>query len=169
MDTGKRVKVFLSLGTNMGNREKNLQKAFSCLKEEIINVKTSRVYETLPLYVENQPRFLNCVISGETGMQALDLLDYLLNLEKKLGRNRTNVPEKGPRLIDIDILLYNDEIIHNERLHIPHPGIYERQFVLQPLIDLEPDLKDPETGHLFSFFLAKCDNQGISVYKDMLL
>ena len=166
MNALKKAKVFLSLGTNTGNRKINLRKTCFFLKTEISNITISRVYETLPLYVENQPKFLNCVVSGETDKSPYSLLDYCLDLENRLGRDRAHKPEKGPRVIDIDILLYNSEIIHNNRLHIPHPGMYEREFVLIPLLELDPEIKDPETGYSFTIFLDKLKGQGVSLYAE---
>lgn len=164
MNALKKAKIFLSLGTNMGDREKNLQKTLICLNRELSFIKCSHFYETLPLYVKDQPKFLNCVICGETVKPPFELLDYLLNLEYTIGRNRINSQDKGPRVIDIDILLYNKSIINHPRLHIPHPGIYEREFVLVPLLELEPLLQDPVSGHPFSFFLEKLHNQGVTRY-----
>lgn len=160
------AKIFLSLGTNMGDRERNLHITLDCLNRELSSLRLSHLYETLPLYVENQPKFLNCVVIGETGKSPLEFLHYLLDLEQKVGRNRNCLQDKGPRVIDIDILLYNREIINHERLHIPHPGIYERQFVLIPLLELEPGLPDPVSGQPFSFFLEKLKGQGVTFYAD---
>ncbi|MBN2533810.1 MAG: 2-amino-4-hydroxy-6-hydroxymethyldihydropteridine diphosphokinase [Spirochaetales bacterium] len=166
MNALKKAKVFLSLGTNMGNRKKNLQMVYTQLSLELSSLRISPLYETLPLYVKDQPEFLNCVVSGETGKSPYELLDYVLDLEQTTGRTRTNSQNKGPRVIDIDILLYNKEIINQKQLQIPHPGMYERQFVLIPLLELEPDLQDPVSGHPFSFFLEGLNNQGVNLYTE---
>ncbi|MBN2444491.1 MAG: 2-amino-4-hydroxy-6-hydroxymethyldihydropteridine diphosphokinase [Spirochaetales bacterium] len=158
------AQVYLSLGTNIGNRKMNLMEAVTSIKKNFSNFSISRIYETIPLYIKDQPQFLNCVVRGETTKTPIELLDFVQNIEQKMGRDRKNVVNKGPRIIDIDILLYHDEIISTDRLHIPHPGIYERQFVLVPLLELEPEIKDPKTGYPFSIFLDKLENQGISVY-----
>jgi 2-amino-4-hydroxy-6-hydroxymethyldihydropteridine diphosphokinase len=168
MGTFRKAKIYLSLGTNIGDRENNLSITLTCLGRELSSLKHSHIYKTLPLYVKNQPEFLNCIVSGETGKSPLELLDYLLNLEKNIGRNRTNFQEKGPRVIDIDILLYKQEIINQKRLQIPHPGMYERQFVLIPLLELQPGLRDPVSGHPFSFFLEKLQNQGVTFYAESI-
>jgi len=168
--SGKRVSlqnqtIFLSLGSNLGNREENLQKAITYLHQELIDIECSQIYETLPLYEKKQPKFLNCVIKGKTDRNPFKLLDYCMNLEIQLGRDRIASRAKGPRIIDIDILLYNNEIIHDHRLHIPHPGMYEREFVLLPLIEIDPNVKDPESGKLFSFYFNRLESQGVSMYE----
>jgi 2-amino-4-hydroxy-6-hydroxymethyldihydropteridine diphosphokinase len=165
MDALRKVRIYLSLGTNIGDREKNLEQAVDALKQELSALKRSHIYETLPLYMKDQPEFLNCVVTGKTAQPPIVLLDYLLDFEKAMGRERGNIPAKGPRIIDIDILLYNKKIIQNERLQIPHPGIYEREFVLKPLLELEPGLQDPVSGKPFSLFLERLRDQGVTLYR----
>ena len=136
------------------------------LKGAVCEIKLSRVYETEPMYLNNQPMFLNCVAMGNTAESPDSLLRFLQGIEQKMGRNRIHVPDKGPRIIDIDILLYERKIIHTDHLHIPHPGMYEREFVLLPLLELVPEIKDPESGSRFSDFIGSIEKQGVSVFAD---
>jgi 2-amino-4-hydroxy-6-hydroxymethyldihydropteridine diphosphokinase len=153
--------VFLSLGSNLGDRVKNIENTVAELTQIIKGLRVSKVYETEPLYYKRQPRFLNVVVSGYISLHVRDLLAYVLKLEKKLGRKRYKARRYGPRLMDIDILLYGKIILKQHDLIIPHPRMYERKFVLLPLIELEPYLKDPESGHYFWKYLLKIKDQGV--------
>ncbi|KHJ35493.1 putative folic acid synthesis protein [Erysiphe necator] len=129
--------AYISLGSNIGNRIKWIEEACNRISERGIRIRrTSSLWETKPMYVLEQENFINGVIEVETEFQPLDLLDQLQNIEKELGR--TKIIDKGPRNIDLDILLYGNETVHHERLQIPHPGITEREFVLRPLSELIP-------------------------------
>lgn len=108
--------------------------------------KESARYETAPQYVADQPWFLNMVAEGTTKLSAVEALRVANDVERQLGRDRSQVVAKGPRSIDIDILLFGDEVIHTPELTVPHEGILERRFVLEPLIEIAPDLVDPRTG-----------------------
>lgn len=137
--------VFLSLGSNLGNREQRLVSALGALKEEGANILTcSSVYRTDPLYVRNQPDFLNIVCEVETALSAHKLLESCLSIERRLGRTR--LLKKGPREIDIDILFFGQAIIEDQDLVVPHPLLYERNFVLVPLAEIAPHFRDPRTG-----------------------
>ncbi|MBN1696091.1 MAG: 2-amino-4-hydroxy-6-hydroxymethyldihydropteridine diphosphokinase [Spirochaetales bacterium] len=164
MKKKKGTEVFLSLGSNIENRRVHIQEAVSLIQYYVSDIRFSSMYETLPLYVHDQPKFLNLVISGMTKLSCPDLLERVLETEAACGRSRDNQREKGPRVIDIDILLYGDLSFHSERLTVPHPGIKERQFVLIPLIELEPDLRDPVTGKKYTEFLKDMDDQGVFYY-----
>lgn len=134
--------VYLSLGSNIGDREKNLRTAIAELADA--NVRVSRVssfYETEPVDLREQPWFLNCAVQGETEAPALDLLRALLGIESRMGSKKL-VP-KGPRLIDLDILLYGEETIDTPELQVPHPRMLLRKFVLVPLAEISPDLVHP--------------------------
>lgn len=135
----KRIKTvaYIALGSNVGNRIYWIEEACNRISRKGIIIKrTSSLWETKPMYVLEQDNFLNGVIEIETEFQPLDLLDQLQNIEKELGRKK--LIDKGPRNIDLDILLYGDETVDHERLLIPHPGITEREFVLRPLSELIP-------------------------------
>jgi len=155
------TKIFLSLGSNLGERKKNIEHAFVFLMSKIKNAEISCIYETQPMYIKNQPKFLNAAMSGYTLFSSRALLKYIHSIEKKLGRNRNKEIEKGPRPIDIDILLFGNEIIATNKLKIPHPAIEERKFVLIPLLELDPDLLNPKTGKLFSKSLPDLGDQGV--------
>jgi 2-amino-4-hydroxy-6-hydroxymethyldihydropteridine diphosphokinase len=142
------IKAYLGLGTNLGDRYKNLYFAREYIKDEEIRIEDeSRIDETDPVDFLNQPKFLNQVILVATALSPHDLLNVLKKIELTMGR----IPaiDKGPRLIDIDILLYNNDIINDEVLIIPHPAIRKRDFVLKHLIELNPQLRDPVIGDLY--------------------
>ncbi|MBF2482344.1 2-amino-4-hydroxy-6-hydroxymethyldihydropteridine diphosphokinase [Listeria seeligeri] len=133
------AKAFLSIGTNIGERLDNLNSAVSGLAavEQIKIIKVSSVYETDAVGYEDQVAFLNIVVEIETSFAPVELLDFCLALELELGRVR--LFKWGPRLIDIDILLYEDVKLDTEKLKIPHPYMKERAFVMIPLIEISPD------------------------------
>lgn len=133
------AKAFLSIGTNIGERLDNLNSAVSGLAavEQIKIIKVSSVYETDAVGYEDQAAFLNIVVEIETSFAPVELLDFCLALELELGRVR--LFKWGPRLIDIDILLYEDVKLDTEKLKIPHPYMKERAFVTIPLIEISPD------------------------------
>ena len=135
-------KAYLSLGSNVGDREQNLRHALELLKSEDIRIaRRSSVYETEPQAIRNQPWFLNAVIEVETGLFPRQLLHRLQHVEKQMGRRRA--APKGPRNIDIDILLFGNFILSGQTLTIPHPRLAERRFALLPLAELAPDLRHP--------------------------
>lgn len=124
-------------------------------------IRASALYSSKPLYHTNQPDFLNFAVSGTTALLPHELLTFTQSIEKKYGRNRSVEIVKGPRTLDIDILLYGNERITSAELIIPHPGIKERAFVLLPLLDLEPELKLPGENMLLADYLKDCKEQGI--------
>ena len=130
--------TYLALGTNLGDRFANLQAAIHALPAAVRVLDQSPVYETLPWGLTDQPAFLNMVIRGETRLPPLELLKNLKDLETRLGRTPT--VRWGPRLIDIDILFYDELVLNTPELTLPHPHLHERAFVLVPLADLDPDL-----------------------------
>ena len=143
--------VFLGLGSNMGNRKEYLEKAIKALKRisGIVVTNMSSVYETEPFGGATQDRFLNMAIKIETTLKPDKLLETTMAIEKDLGRVRTI--RWGPRTIDIDILLYGNEIINTKELTIPHAGLTERDFVLVPLLEIDPDIKLPSGEPLKNF------------------
>jgi 2-amino-4-hydroxy-6-hydroxymethyldihydropteridine diphosphokinase len=137
-------RIYLSLGSNIGDREANLRKALERLESLDVHVlRASRIYETEPVDYVEQAWFLNQVVEAETALFPMQLLTRIARIERELGRTRT-VP-KGPRTLDIDILFYAEALVHTARLEIPHPRIAERRFVLLPLAELAPDLRHPVT------------------------
>lgn len=131
------MKVYIGLGSNLGDRVGNLEKACRFLDCS----EKSKICETEPFGVKNQPKFLNTVCAIETDLTPQDLLSHVKKIERKLGRRKR--AKWGPREIDIDILFYGDEIIDEPDLKIPHPGIPERRFVLEPLFKIAPDFIHP--------------------------
>lgn len=126
--------AYLSLGSNVGDREKNLHQAIHKLTTLGRVTEVSSFYETEPVEVTQQPWFLNCATALETELPAPQLMSSLLEIEREMGRIR--VLKKGPRLIDIDILMFGDEVVNRPDLTIPHPAMAERRFVLEPLAEI---------------------------------
>ncbi len=151
--------VYIALGTNLGGRAANLRAALAALPPDVHVLRVSPVYETEPWGYQDQPAFLNLVVQAETHRSPVDLLAYLKQLEKELGRQPTF--PNGPRLIDLDILFYEDQIVEADNLVIPHPGIASRAFVLAPLADLAPDLVHPRLNQPVRDLLAGVDSGGV--------
>ena len=136
--------VYLSLGSNVGDRAKNLKDAIAALADSGVAVrKVSSIYETEPVDLREQPWFLNCVVEANTELAPLDLLHALRNIEARMGSKK--LVAKGPRLIDLDILLYADEMIDTPELRVPHPRMHLRRFVLVPLAEIAPRIHHPGT------------------------
>jgi len=138
------TEIFLALGSNLGDRAANLEAAIAALAPDVEVLERSPVYESDPKYVTDQPPFLNMALRGRTGLDAAALLRRLKDIEAALGRTPT--VRYGPRLIDLDIVFYGDEIVETPDLVVPHPAMSERAFVLRPLADLAPDKRHPATG-----------------------
>ena len=134
-------RAYLSLGSNVGDRQANLREAIARLEEIGHVVAVSSFYETEPVEFTAQDWFLNCAVLLETEKMPAQLLKSLISLEQAMGRRC--LQPKGPRNIDIDILLYGDSVVRTKGLTIPHPGMPERRFVLQPLAEIAPDVRHP--------------------------
>jgi 2-amino-4-hydroxy-6-hydroxymethyldihydropteridine diphosphokinase len=135
--------VYLSLGSNLGDREVNLRAAIADLADFGKIVQVSSFYETEPVDAPGQPWFLNCVVKFETEKMPRQLISAVLNLEQSMGRQRKLGKEKAPRAIDIDILFFGSSIIDIPSLTVPHPRLHERRFVLEPLTEIAPDVRHP--------------------------
>ena len=130
--------IYLGIGSNLGNRQTNIKNALALLaKNDISIIKNSTIIETEPVGEVKQKNFLNTVVKAETILSPFDLLSLLNNIEKQLGRVRSFL--NGPRTIDIDILLYDNIIVDTPQLTIPHPRMYQRDFVMLPLKEIEPN------------------------------
>jgi 2-amino-4-hydroxy-6-hydroxymethyldihydropteridine diphosphokinase len=142
-----RIKAFIGLGANLGDREATLRRALELLGAEqgIEVVRVSSFRETDPVGIVDQPRFVNAATEVSTTLEAGELLRRLLAIEQLLGRTRSG-PRLGPRTIDLDLLLYDEERIDEPGLQVPHPRLHERRFALEPLAELEPGLVVPGRG-----------------------
>jgi 2-amino-4-hydroxy-6-hydroxymethyldihydropteridine diphosphokinase len=145
--------AFLSLGSNLGNRADNLRAAITQLEAAGRLLASSAMYETQPVDVPNQPWFLNCVVAMETKLAPRELLNFALRIEAAMGRLR--VREKGARNIDIDVVLFGDVVIDEPGLRIPHRAMHRRRFVLEPLVEIAPQLRHPEIGKTMQELLAE--------------
>lgn len=133
--------VYLSLGSNIGDREQNLRSAIERLAQLGEVTAVSSFYETEPVEYTAQPWFLNAAVALDTDLMPKQLLSRLLAIEQTMGRKRT-IP-KGPRVIDLDILLFGKSIVDTSGLIIPHPSMHERRFVLEPLAEIAPEVRHP--------------------------
>ena len=150
------VTVFVSVGSNLGERQKNVLAAIRALQDDQATlVAASGLYETEPTDLEDQPWFINAVAKLSTTRSPGALLELCQEIERSLGREKG--VRFGPRVLDIDILLYGDDVVDTDDLTIPHPRMSERRFVLVPLAEIAPDLADPRTGEPFAQMLQRLD------------
>ncbi|MFH1523586.1 MAG: 2-amino-4-hydroxy-6-hydroxymethyldihydropteridine diphosphokinase [Chloroflexota bacterium] len=154
--------IYLALGSNLGNREINLKAATNALMPAVMVLAESPIYETTPWGGVDQSDYLNMVFKGKTNLEPLALLTHLKYLETQLGR--TPSVRYGPRMIDLDILFYDDTILYITELTIPHPHLHERAFVLVPLADLAPNLVHPVIGKTVRELLTAVDVTGVKRY-----
>ena len=142
------IRAYIGLGSNLGDREATLAAAVEELDAapgvSVLGVST--LIDTEPVGVLDQPRFLNGALALETELPARELLDLLLAVEARFGRDRSAVPAQGPRTLDLDLLVYGEEEIDEPGLRVPHPRLHERAFVLRPLAEVEPELVVPGKG-----------------------
>jgi 2-amino-4-hydroxy-6-hydroxymethyldihydropteridine diphosphokinase len=155
------VRAWFSLGANLGNREAAIREAFRRLGDVCENLVLSSLYETEPMYVERQPRFLNAAATGTTALEPRALLEAVHGIERALGRDRSEEVRRGPRTIDIDLLLYEGVLSDDPDLTLPHPRIAERAFVLVPLLELSPGLVDPRTAEPYAAALERIGRAGV--------
>jgi 2-amino-4-hydroxy-6-hydroxymethyldihydropteridine diphosphokinase len=154
------VPVYLGLGSNLGDREQVLRAAIARLAESgFRNLRQSSLYQTEPMGFADQPWFLNMVVEADTSLSPRAVLRHVRGIERDLGRKRTF--KNGPRVIDIDLLLQGETILKAPHLIVPHPRMCERRFVLDPLVELAPDLRHPISGLLFTEELSRLSGQEI--------
>jgi 2-amino-4-hydroxy-6-hydroxymethyldihydropteridine diphosphokinase len=154
------MKIYLSLGSNLGDRERHLQDALDLLQAPDLRIqRISPVYETEPREVRNQPWFLNLVVEAQTDLFPKQLLARTSKIERQLGRRR--LIEKGPRTVDIDILFIGSFVLRTPKLTVPHPRFAERRFVLAPLADLVPEWRDPVSRRSVRELLAGTADQNV--------
>lgn len=152
--------VYIGIGSNLGNRAGHLSEARRRMEEcELPIVRASSIYETAPRDFTNQPWFLNQVVETRTECLPRQVMTRLLRIERAMGRQR--VIPKGPRIIDLDILLYGDATVRAAGLQIPHPRLGERRFVLEPLAELAADLRHPRSGLTIREMLAEVSRQPV--------
>ena len=149
--------VYLSLGSNIGDRESNLAQATMALSINLnlSDLISSSYYDTEPLYNKNQPEFLNSVVKFSTKLKPFDLLDEIQKVERMLGRPKLR-GKNQPRIIDIDILFHGNSIIDTKDLSLPHPMISHRTFILIPFVEIEPKFKIPHTNLTINELLDNC-------------
>ncbi len=155
------ARVFLGLGSNLGDSKAILHAAFEELSNFLEAARLSRFYRSKAMYIEDQPDFVNCAAAGETRLSPRALLEAINAIETRFGRDRRLGVPKGPRSLDIDILLYDSLLVAEPDLSIPHPGMKDRLFVLLPLLDLDAGLCDPLSGLAYSHFSQLLPAQGI--------
>ena len=160
------MEVYLSLGSNLGDRRANLKKALRLLSEGVEIVKVSSVYDTEPIDVGEQQRFLNLMCCVNTNISPVQLLSFIKDIESSMGRDLSlrNVP----RVVDIDIIFYGDIIIESPELVIPHPRMRERAFVLVPFAEIAPEVVHPVTGERIGDLAARVEGRDGVVKKRRL-
>jgi len=155
--------VYLSLGSNLGDRQANLTSAIERLRDLGEVVAVSSFYETEPVEFEEQPWFLNCAVVLGTDLMPKQFLSRMLAIEQQMGRRRTR--PKGPRMIDIDILLFGNAVVSSRELDVPHPAMHQRRFVLEPLAEIAPEVRHPVLKHTVRELLKGLRNTDGKVMK----
>lgn len=156
--------VAIGIGSNIGDRGTHIQRACRQLATRVTHIVSSKLYATEPVGYTDQAEFLNAVVVGRWDDSPEQLLAFLQDIERSGGRIRGHGPRFGPRTIDLDILLFGQQILDSADLTVPHPRMYERRFALDPLLELYPDIIDPVSGTAFSSFARRLSSAGIYEY-----
>ena len=163
--TKKYINVYLSLGSNSGNRRQNIEAALGLITKQIGKVaRKSHYYETQPWGVTDQEPFFNMVVMANTTLEPRALLEAITKIERELGRERKE--KWGPRVIDIDIIFYGKRIIRDKGLEIPHPEMHKRAFVLVPMMELDPEFEHPSLNIAMDMLYMDCEDQSDVVMLD---
>jgi 2-amino-4-hydroxy-6-hydroxymethyldihydropteridine diphosphokinase len=152
--------AYIALGSNLGETKQTLNAAVGRLGRLGQVVARSSLYETEPVGFRDQAVFLNAVIALDTQLEPLALLRALLAIERELGRDRTHAIPKGPRTLDLDLLLVGNQVIAEEELTLPHPALTQRRFVLAPMAEIAPNLKLPQQNQTIAELLAQLPDEG---------
>lgn len=161
------VTVAIALGSNVGDRLGRLEEACRELQVALEYPRCSAVYESEPMYLEDQPPFLNACCTGKTRLPARSLLETLQAIERRAGR-KPGGPRYGPRELDLDLLMYGDHVIEEVGLRVPHPRMAERAFVLAPLAEIGEDLIHPESGETIAQMAAALRRDGMRLHAPAL-
>ena len=159
------VKVYLGIGANIGSPVENINNAILLLSEKIIGITTAPMFKSRAVGFEDQPDFINTAIVGDTSLNILELFDFTTSVEAKIGRRKTF--HWGPREIDIDIIFYGTNSYKEPTITIPHASYKERDFVLLPLLKLNPKIEDPITNQPLSEILATISNENLSIIEEL--
>ena len=151
--------AYLGLGSNLGKRESNIGRALELLRQISLDLKVSSLYETTPQGFRDQPLFLNAVCKIETKLGPFELMHEIKLIENSKGRHRSFI--NAPRTLDIDILLFGNQVLNTPHLVVPHPRFEERAFVLEPLAEIEPTLRHPVTNETVKTLLGKLKHGGV--------
>lgn len=153
------TEVAIALGSNLGDRRAHLEWALERLRPHLSGFRASSIIETDPVDVPGpQPPYLNAVAIGRTDLDPAALLDLLLSIERERGRERPSL--RAPRTLDLDLILYGDRVLHTSGMDVPHPRFRERRFVLAPLAEIAPEMRDPETGQTVSALFERLQSIG---------
>lgn len=161
---GNTLKIYLGLGSNMGNSLKYLKKACALLESELNFMQISSVYKAAPRDYTNQPYFLNCAVSGYSTRNPREWLSLIHKIEEECHRDRESQPRRGPRTLDVDLLFWEGGLWDEPDLQVPHALLLEREFALVPLLDLEPGLIHPVTSIALKEYLKEVEGQGVELY-----
>ena len=148
------TRAYVGVGSNLGDREATIHSAVDLLRAQVDVAAVSTFRDTAPWGYADQPAFLNGTIAVETSLRPRELLDVLLGIEQELGRVRGDGPRYGPRTIDLDLLVFGDELVDEPGLSVPHPRLHERAFALEPLAELDPELVIPGRGRVSDLLAA---------------
>ncbi len=151
------AEYFIGLGSNLGDRKRNIEGAIKILEQTMTLLKVSSFYESEPMYLKDQPWFLNCVAKFESDLDPMQVLKTLQDTEREMGRTRSI--RYGPRIIDLDILFSGNTILQSDTLKIPHPKIQERRFVLEPMAEIDPEFIHPVYGTSVATLLKNLESK----------